>query len=269
MSTTMKASVINNFHFFTSWRRSASQETTEVILVERQQWEMFGPTHQRHGVVGPVSFAFRGFFLKTQGWVQKPLFGAQAECRRPHTRHRLLGLVFTQTLEWATFYKKCGPVSGGNSIDAELDDCDILMKITSQWIDKNVHGRSMLRRLSGNVYFSDVCLACNIMDISKLSSSHFSSTSLIQTISKRAANRKLSSWISHQLKMIRLCACSKQENKCLNRRGASTPLWRVEACSPPSKRPNPIPAIPLHVVRTPHLHGAPTAEETSTVKHWY
>ena len=40
-----------------------------------------------------------------------------------------------------------------------------------------------------------------------------------------------------------------------NRRGASTPLWGVEACSPPSRRPNPIPAIPPYVVRTPHLHG--------------
>ena len=34
----------------------------------------------------------------------------------------------------------------------------------------------------------------------------------------------------------------------------------------PKRVPNPIPAIPPHVVRTPHLHGAPTTEETSTVK---
>ena len=47
-----------------------------------------------------------------------------------------------------------------------------------------------------------------------------------------------------------------------NRRGASTPLWGVETCSHPSRRPNPIPAIPPYVVRTPHLHGAPTTEET-------
>ena len=52
-----------------------------------------------------------------------------------------------------------------------------------------------------------------------------------------------------------------------NRRGASTPLWGVEACSHPSRRPNPIPAIPPYVVRTPHLHGAPTTEET--IKLWY
>ena len=47
-----------------------------------------------------------------------------------------------------------------------------------------------------------------------------------------------------------------------NRRGASTPLWGVEACSPPSRRPNPIPAIPPYVVRTPRLHGAPSTEGT-------
>ena len=51
-----------------------------------------------------------------------------------------------------------------------------------------------------------------------------------------------------------------------NRRGASAPRWGVEACSPPSRRPNPIPAIPPYVVKTPHLHGAPTTEETSFVK---
>ena len=49
----------------------------------------------------------------------------------------------------------------------------------------------------------------------------------------------------------------------MNRRGASTPLRGVESCSLPSSWPNPIPAIPPNVVRTPHLHGAPTTEETS------
>ena len=46
------------------------------------------------------------------------------------------------------------------------------------------------------------------------------------------------------------------------RRGASTPLWGVEACSLSRRWPNPTPAIPPFVVRTPHLHGAPTTEET-------
>ena len=44
------------------------------------------------------------------------------------------------------------------------------------------------------------------------------------------------------------------------------PLWRVESCSLPSRWPNFIPAFPPFVVRTPHLHGAPTTEETSKVK---
>ena len=39
-------------------------------------------------------------------------------------------------------------------------------------------------------------------------------------------------------------------------------LWGVETCSHPSRRPNPIPAILPYVVRTPHLHGAPTSKET-------
>ena len=36
-----------------------------------------------------------------------------------------------------------------------------------------------------------------------------------------------------------------------------------ESCSLSSGWPNPIPAIPPYVVKTPHLHGAPTTEETS------
>ena len=38
--------------------------------------------------------------------------------------------------------------------------------------------------------------------------------------------------------------------------------WGVESWSPPSRRSNPIPAIPPFVVTRPHLHGAPTTEET-------
>ena len=46
--------------------------------------------------------------------------------------------------------------------------------------------------------------------------------------------------------------------------GEEPPLHsgEIESCSPPSRRPNPIPAIPPCVVRTPHLHGASTTEET-------
>ena len=57
----------------------------------------------------------------------------------------------------------------------------------------------------------------------------------------------------------------------------NNPIWRdsvflqarsfhlslgVESCSLPRWWPNPIPAIPPYVVRTPHLHGAPATEET-------
>ena len=37
----------------------------------------------------------------------------------------------------------------------------------------------------------------------------------------------------------------------------------------PGRWPNPIPATPPFDVRTPHLHGAPTTEETSKDKHGY
>ena len=49
-----------------------------------------------------------------------------------------------------------------------------------------------------------------------------------------------------------------------NRQGASTPLWEVESWSLPSTWLNPIPANPPFVVRTPQLHGGPTAEETNS-----
>ena len=44
--------------------------------------------------------------------------------------------VFTQTLKWATVYKKCGPVPGQNSLDAGKGGCAVLMSNGSQWIDK-------------------------------------------------------------------------------------------------------------------------------------
>ena len=49
-------------------------------------------------------------------------------------------------------------------------------------------------------------------------------------------------------------------------RGASPPRSEELNHPLPSRWPNPTPALPLHVVRTPHLHGAPTTQETSIVK---
>ena len=46
-----------------------------------------------------------------------------------------------------------------------------------------------------------------------------------------------------------------------DRRGASTHSGELNHALP-SRWPKPIPAIPPYVVRTPHLHGAPTTEET-------
>ena len=73
--------------------------------------------------------------------------------------------------------------------------------------------------------------------------------------------------------IVLLSSCPEQQQQLPNlerlrfhRRGTSTPLWGVEACSLPKRWPNPIPAIPPSVVRTHHLHGAPAAEETSTVE---
>ena len=69
--------------------------------------------------------------------------------------------------------------------------------------------------------------------------------------------------------IVLLSTCPKQQQWFnlgrlrFNRRGTSTPLKGVESCSLPSGWPNPIPAIPPYVVTTPHLHGAPTTEETS------
>ena len=56
-----------------------------------------------------------------------------------------------------------------------------------------------------------------------------------------------------------------REHRVQNNNNNKNTIWGgsgVESCSPPSRRPNPIPAIPPYVVRTPHLHGAPTTEET-------
>ena len=37
---------------------------------------------------------------------------------------------------WSPIYKKCGPVPGINSLDAELGGCGMLTDNMCQWIDK-------------------------------------------------------------------------------------------------------------------------------------
>ena len=45
--------------------------------------------------------------------------------------HRLWG--------WATIHKKCGPVSGMNSLDAEIAGCSMLIENWKKWVDKCVY----------------------------------------------------------------------------------------------------------------------------------
>ena len=55
----------------------------------------------------------------------------------------------------------------------------------------------------------------------------------------------------------------------LRREEAPPPFRGVESPSLPRWWPNPSPALPPYVVRTPHLRGAPTTEETSVVEFGY
>ena len=43
----------------------------------------------------------------------------------------------------------------------------------------------------------------------------------------------------------------------------------IQSSSLPGRWPDPILAVPPYIVRTPHLHGAPTTEDTSTVNFGY
>ena len=45
--------------------------------------------------------------------------------------------AFTKTLDWVPVYKKCGPVTGRNSLDAELGGCGLLLENLRPWIDKS------------------------------------------------------------------------------------------------------------------------------------
>ena len=50
----------------------------------------------------------------------------------------------SKTKRWVMIYKKCGPVPGRNSLDAELGGCALLVKNLSQWIDKRMSERQVL-----------------------------------------------------------------------------------------------------------------------------
>ena len=45
-------------------------------------------------------------------------------------------MAYSDLQGWFTFYKKCGPVPGNNSLDAEMGGCGTLMDNLRQWIDK-------------------------------------------------------------------------------------------------------------------------------------
>ena len=47
-------------------------------------------------------------------------------------------MACSEILGWFPIYKKCGPVSGQNSLDAELGCCGMLTDNMCQWIDKYV-----------------------------------------------------------------------------------------------------------------------------------
>ena len=46
--------------------------------------------------------------------------------------------AFTKTLGLVPIYKKWGPVTGQNSLDAELGGCGTLLEHLRPWIDKSV-----------------------------------------------------------------------------------------------------------------------------------
>ena len=46
-------------------------------------------------------------------------------------------LLFTQGTGWVTIYKKCGPVPGTNSLDAELGGCAMLIESLDMWLRKS------------------------------------------------------------------------------------------------------------------------------------
>ena len=51
--------------------------------------------------------------------------------------------AFAEALGWIPIYKKCGPVVGQNSLDAELGGCGVLTDDLRQWIDKCVRWQQL------------------------------------------------------------------------------------------------------------------------------
>ena len=46
--------------------------------------------------------------------------------------------AFVESLCWVPIYKKCGPVTGQNTLDAKLEGCGMLTENLRPWIDKSV-----------------------------------------------------------------------------------------------------------------------------------
>ena len=45
-------------------------------------------------------------------------------------------MAFSESHGWSTFYKKCGPVPGNSSLDAEIAGCGMLIDNLNQWMEK-------------------------------------------------------------------------------------------------------------------------------------
>ena len=57
----------------------------------------------------------------------------------------MLFKIFTHSLGMATIHKKCGPVPGQNSLDAEIGGCAMLMDNLHKWVTKRVNGHYVLQ----------------------------------------------------------------------------------------------------------------------------
>ena len=73
-------------------------------------------------------------------WSQQEFCGFwDGKCRKHGRGAAMWVKVFTQSLGWHTVHKKCEPVLGGHSLDAEIYGCSMLIEIMKKGTSTSVY----------------------------------------------------------------------------------------------------------------------------------
>ena len=93
-----------------------------------------GHTFREHNKKADL-WADKGAKGRVEGWVGTTRIARPGDWS---CDNGIVIMAFSDLHGWSACYKKCGPLPGVNSVDAELGECGMLVEKLRRWIDKCV-----------------------------------------------------------------------------------------------------------------------------------